>query len=571
MAVDFTTTQDKVEALYVGYFGRAADPAGLNYWLIQLDGGAISYAQAAASFSVQPEATAAYPYLADPSTGDAGTFIDQIYTNVFNRPADADGKAYWQAQLAAHNDPASLGAFILNVISGAQASDAATITNKVAVAGHFSRALSDAEQPYDAAADAEGRWEVSHTDSTAASVAVNQARADSYAATGVAPGEVFTLTTAVENIQGSSGADTFVGTSSDGGSNTFNLGDTLAGNGGIDSLTLTPSDPDAATSLADGLWANVSGIEKLSVTSGMGGISIATGAAFEAAFAPSGVYLTATTTDGAINIDSAAFTGAETLVTSSGAGAQTLVTGSGVANVAATSADGSLAISGAALVGVSAKTTGTGAQTIGDLTGGGAKLVSVTADAGSGAQSIYSTSTSTVTVQATAAGGPQTIVTGSGNDTIIIGSSASTGSINGGGGADSIFLGATHTGVDQITVTPGESSQTAFDTITNFSMTVSDTLSLGSTTMLDSAQLGGGFTVTDGIATADGATLADFLAAATASTTVGVVAFSDGIDTYVVASDGVAAGDGDSLVKLVGITNATAVGTSADATTIHIV
>ena len=59
MAVSFATTQDKVEALYVGYFSRAADPAGLNYWMSQLDSGAVTYAQAAASFSVQPEATAA--------------------------------------------------------------------------------------------------------------------------------------------------------------------------------------------------------------------------------------------------------------------------------------------------------------------------------------------------------------------------------------------------------------------------------------------------------------------------------------------------------------------------------
>ena len=100
-------------------------------------------------------------------------------------------------------------------------------------------------------------------------------------------------------------------------------------------------------------------------------------------------------------------------------------------------------------------------------------------------------------------------------------------------------------------------------------MAVSDTLALGSTTLLNTAQLGGGFTVTTGIAT--GGTLAAFLAAATTSTTAGVVAFSNGVDTYVVASDGLASGAADSVVQLIGITGATAVGGAAAATMIHIV
>ena len=285
MAVEFATTQAKVESTLCRLLWSPRRSGWPELLVDQIDTGAISYAQAAASFSVQPEATTAYPYLADPSTGDAGAFIDQIYANVFNRPADPEGKAYWQAQLAANSDPASLAAFILNVISGAQDSDATTITNKVAVAGHFTNALIAGDQPYNAAADTEGRWEVANTDATSASVTDNEARADGFAATGVPPGETFTLMPTVENIQASAGADTFAGTFSDGGSNTFNPGDTLAGNGGTDTLTLTPSVAEAATSLADGLWSNISGIERLSVTSGRG-INITTGTAFEAALRP---------------------------------------------------------------------------------------------------------------------------------------------------------------------------------------------------------------------------------------------------------------------------------------------
>lgn len=160
---------------------------------------------------------------------------------------------------------------------------------------------------------------------------------------------------------------------------------------------------------------------------------------------------------------------------------------------------------------------------------------------------------------------------GAGDDTIVVGSSASDGKINAGAGADKITLGATHTGIDQVTVTLGQSTQAAMDTITNFSLVVSDILELGSTTLLDTSQLGGGFTVVNGIAT--GGVLVDFLAAATASTTAGIVSFNDILtdSNYVVASDGLASGAFDTVVQLIGISDATAVGTAAGPSMIHIV
>jgi len=54
----FTTAQHIVESLYVGYFGRAGDPAGTNYWAGLLNSGQMTTAQIASSFSVQSEATA---------------------------------------------------------------------------------------------------------------------------------------------------------------------------------------------------------------------------------------------------------------------------------------------------------------------------------------------------------------------------------------------------------------------------------------------------------------------------------------------------------------------------------
>jgi hypothetical protein len=134
----FATAFSQVESLYVGYFGRAGDPAGANYWIGVLNAGALTLGQVAASFAVQPEATTKYPYLADPNVADPVAFIEQIYRNLFNHAADPAGLAYWAAQLqAASGNPQAIGQFILNVISGAIAADNLAITNKVDVAQDF--------------------------------------------------------------------------------------------------------------------------------------------------------------------------------------------------------------------------------------------------------------------------------------------------------------------------------------------------------------------------------------------------------------------------------------------------
>jgi hypothetical protein len=131
----FTTALDQVEALYVGYFGRAGDAAGTNYWISQLNSGASTLEKMAQSFAVQPEATTKYGYLANPTHSDPGAFVDQVYQNLFNHTADSAGKAYWVGQLtAAAGNPAAVAQFVLNVISGATGTDNTTVVNKATVA-----------------------------------------------------------------------------------------------------------------------------------------------------------------------------------------------------------------------------------------------------------------------------------------------------------------------------------------------------------------------------------------------------------------------------------------------------
>lgn len=81
--------------------------------------------QIAASFAVQPEFTAVYGGLSNPE------LIDRIYDNLFDRDPDAEGLAYWTAQL---NSGVSPGELMINIISGAQGADRLKLDNAVIVA-----------------------------------------------------------------------------------------------------------------------------------------------------------------------------------------------------------------------------------------------------------------------------------------------------------------------------------------------------------------------------------------------------------------------------------------------------
>ncbi len=133
--------------MYIGYFGRAPDAGGLDYWASRLSEG-MSLSQIAASFSVQPETVAQYP------TGlSTQVFVTDIYKNVLGRAPDTGGFNYWVGQL--QSGAVSKSTFLLAVINGAQASsgssaDAQYLANKELVGAHFAivDGLSDIKQAH---------------------------------------------------------------------------------------------------------------------------------------------------------------------------------------------------------------------------------------------------------------------------------------------------------------------------------------------------------------------------------------------------------------------------------------
>ena len=194
--VTFTTPINQIESLYVGYFGRAGDPAGVNYWINSqfFFPNPLSPSQIAVAFSQSAEARNKYPYLANPNLGDPGQFVDQVYQNLFNHPADPAGKAYWVGQLqAAKGDHIVVGQFILNVISGATGLDAITLGNKVVVAADFTTKAGNAGTLWDERAAAQSSSEISAVDDTSASVDAARAATDAFISSAPGPQQNFTL------------------------------------------------------------------------------------------------------------------------------------------------------------------------------------------------------------------------------------------------------------------------------------------------------------------------------------------------------------------------------------------
>ena len=199
-AFPLASANDVTEALYIGYFGRAGDPMGDSYWLNQLSGGT-SETSVAASFSVQPEAQALYPFLAAASTpsqpqepflqgpstmseAQITSFIDSVYANLFNRAPDSGGLTYWVDYLAANlQNPQAVGAFILDVISGAEGPDQTTIANKVTVADYFTQELASADVTFTSSADTLAHTAIASVTSASSTVLAAESTINSWLTT----------------------------------------------------------------------------------------------------------------------------------------------------------------------------------------------------------------------------------------------------------------------------------------------------------------------------------------------------------------------------------------------------
>jgi hypothetical protein len=124
------STASQLQQLYVAYFGRAADPAGLDYWVAQ---GTTTKAFASHMHG-QDEFQSVY------GTKSTEAQVNQIYQNLFNRDADAAGLLYWTKQIetGALELASIANDLIWNVENGhGSATDKSTLTAKSTTADAY--------------------------------------------------------------------------------------------------------------------------------------------------------------------------------------------------------------------------------------------------------------------------------------------------------------------------------------------------------------------------------------------------------------------------------------------------
>jgi uncharacterized protein YkwD len=120
--------------LYVAYFNRAPDSAGLLFWGSRLADG-MSMETIAREFYGQPETQALYG-----NAGGSGAFVTAVYSNTLGRAPDSGGFEYWVNTL----DSGAVGRaeFILAIIGGAKAptggaSDADYLAMKAEIGAYY--------------------------------------------------------------------------------------------------------------------------------------------------------------------------------------------------------------------------------------------------------------------------------------------------------------------------------------------------------------------------------------------------------------------------------------------------
>ena len=129
-AADFFAT---VQKIYIAYYGRAADIGGLYYWAGRLDAANGNLNEIINAFGNSAEYTQI-------SAGKTyGQLIDQIYLNLFNRTADAEGKAFYTNLLT--TGAKTLASISLDILNGARNNDLTIIQAKQDAAAQFTAAL----------------------------------------------------------------------------------------------------------------------------------------------------------------------------------------------------------------------------------------------------------------------------------------------------------------------------------------------------------------------------------------------------------------------------------------------
>lgn len=526
-------TSTQVQSLYVAYFGRPAEQAGLTYWTAQADA---TVDQISAAFAQQSEYTSVYGGLTRAQT------IDNLYQNLFGRAAESNELNYWL-----NSTDVTVDRMALALVNGATGTDRVLLDSKVqyaaAVTTEFGQngTVTQVNDAYDTTvAGQPTNGNVVSYYSSASTTAINTTK----------------VVVSGNTLQNGNGA----------AQTSANFGGAKAG-----SIALTDLSGAATVALAAG---NAATDLTLAGTSGL-----ATGPAVATSITLSETDSTKIVSTLHLNVTDATVANTTTTVGVSGLTALTSIDASGSSSA--------LTIDSSALASLATVTGGSGVDTLTVATTA-TNAVAQTVNAGAGADVIGATvGTAALTVNG-GAGNDQitanvtgtsaavlTVNAGDGNDIVTVNAAASSStaahnlSITLGAGADTLKVGTTLTNVDTVDLTT-TAGVTAANTsvsanlvkVTDFSGG-SDVVNLAASTTFTALSNTQAANVTAAASLAQAANLAAQDLGST-GTTAQATAFAYGGNTYVLVdtdhSGSLSAGDG--MIELTGYTGGLTQGTN---------
>lgn len=494
-----------VQQLYVAYFGRPADTAGLAYWEGVVTKANGSTAAVSAAFAASAEYKAAYANL------DAQHVVAQVYQNLFGHAPDLPGLNFWSQALI--NGQMTVDNVVTQIAAGAQGTDLTAYNNKVAAATAFTAALDTTAEVLaysgDIANAAAKGFIAGVTDDASLKAAIEPTALNNTVANIVDAGntgKTFALTVGQDTIVGTAGNDIInapaFNASTGNSATTLKSFDSIDGGAGKDTLNLD------LTGGVNTVTGTIKNVEIINLTGSTGTVDAsafqgATNINFDATSAPAVTNLAAATTAG--------FSGSTGAISVGAAEASASIALSNVGEAASISVAGPATGSTLAAVTVSGTRVDTNkdgslaAQSLSVTAGKNVQAVTVTtnqatnlslAEAGDSTKHITSldASASTGKIAVTGNGTLTTIKTGTGNDSVAItaATSAATSSaaavnatVATGDGNDTIVVSTTGDGLtsvdagagnDNITVNKGAGAVSVLGGAGNDTITIVGTL-----------------------------------------------------------------------------------------------
>ncbi len=539
-----TTTQ--VQQLYLAYFGRPAEQAGLTYWTSQANA---SVTDISAAFAQSPEYTGVYGNLTRAQT------IDTLYQNLFGRTAANNELTYWQ-----NSTDVSISNLALALVNGATGTDRLLLDSKAQYAASVtatagtSASAQTVSQTFKAADTDVIIGTTSYSSLAAYKTAVGASASDATYYTAAAVAQNAATNPVYNSGTLSNGQTAFSGTTSG------NFGSLTAG-----TVTFVNANADTALTLT--------GTEATSVTV-QGTFAASTSAAAADRADLSFVAAAATTQFSTLNLNvsSAGTTDATKAVGVDISGLTELT------SVNASSSSANLFVSGTDAATLSAITTGSGSDNI-TVAPTAATAVALTVDAGAGNDTINATGGNNATL---------TLNGGAGNDTFNVTTTAAgtLGNVvvNGGAGNDIVNLTAVGvtatTGSHNVIISLGDGNDVVNTTTANLT-NLNGTFTTTNATEITAANaaiqadlvkitdfngtqdklnvVGSGFVALDNTQVgqvAGAATLAEALTTVAGFTSTNFTSFVYGGNTYVYvdAGSGNTVNTGDGLIELTGYT-----------------